>query len=93
MASTVAVLSDLDPNELYLLLPYHKLGRVLGGPMGGCENQELNHMVEVVWELLIPKSTVINASESPLQLLYDLVIPYALSLWIHQNVRKVVSPH
>ena len=82
--------SLLAPDELHLLLPKHKLGRILNDPMGGCENQELHHMVEVVLEVLVPKSAVIN----------DLVVPHgvgiftdALPPWIQQSVRKVVSPH
>ena len=36
-----AVLTDLKPNELHILLHAHKLSGVLFDPMGGCEDQEI----------------------------------------------------
>ena len=61
--------------------------------MGGGEDQELNHMMEVVPELLVQHSIVINASDPPLQLLHDLVISHGvhistdtLPLWVMEVV-------
>ena len=63
----------------------------MGDSVGGCEDQELYHLVEVVCRLPVPQSTGIYAPNPALQPLHDLVIYQGVSIPAYMHLELLGS--